>query len=338
MGMTRSDTAALKFDDVPVPDDAILGQIGSADKVARRVLLRGRIGVGALALGLARDSLERAVAYAKGRKVAGGPLFDQPLTRAKLFRMEGNIWAAWQGVRSAAQLADHGEPFKLQACMAKVFATETALRVSDEAVQILGGNGYRGDYRVEQNYRDARLLTIEEGASEILRFAIARSLWAPSAKGGADLPSVENVPEAAGPYRGSMSDLWGLSWEALRLASESVHIVHEQIEQEAQQARFALTWQTRAVQFADIATRLWVSIQVSLTGARLVGRGHGSQNLVKRVKTLLSNASIEICHEASEFLRTLGRTDARLLSNYVETLQIAARLNLEPPVPIPLER
>ena len=157
-----------------------MAPLGSGDKVARQVLLRGRVGIGALALGLARDSLERATAYAKERKVGGGPLFDQPLTRAKLSRMEENLWVAWQAVHSAARCADQSQPFKVQACMAKVFATETALRITDEAIQILGGYGYMRDYKVEQNYRDARLLTIGEGASEILRFAIARNLFAPN--------------------------------------------------------------------------------------------------------------------------------------------------------------
>ena len=179
MGMWHSDTAALKFDEVPIADQAVLAPLGSGNKVTRQVLSRGRVGVGALALGLARDSLERAVAYSKERKVGGGSLFGQPLTRAKLSRMEENLWVAWQAVHGAARCADQSQPFKVQACMAKVFATETALSITDEAIQILGGYGYMRDYKVEQNYRDARLLTIGEGASEILRLAIARSLFAP---------------------------------------------------------------------------------------------------------------------------------------------------------------
>ncbi len=230
MGMLRSDTAALKFEDVLVTDEAILGPIGSSGKVARQVLLRGRVGIAALALGLARDSLERAAVYSKERKVADGLLFDQPLTQAKLSRMEESLWAAWQGVRSAARLADAPKPFKVQACMAKVFATETALRITDEAIQIMGGYGYMRDYKVEQNYRDARLLTIGEGASEILRFAIARNLLDQDRGDIGDvLPHLDNLEVAAGPDRGSMSSLWGPGWRVLQLASESVRLVREEV-------------------------------------------------------------------------------------------------------------
>ena len=250
MGMRHSDTAMLRFDDVPVTDDAVLNPTGSGDKVARQVLSRGRIGIGALALGLARDSLERAAAYSKERKVGGGTLFDQPLTRAKISRMEENLWVAWQAVRSAARCADQSQPFKVQACMAKVFATETALRITNEAIQIHGGYGYMRDYKVEQNYRDARLLTIGEGASEILRFAIAKNLFAKKSGDGNGLPSLESLADAAGPYRGSMSDLWGPSWRALEIATEALHIVREQIAEESRRADFVSVWQCRATGFA----------------------------------------------------------------------------------------
>ena len=198
MGMRRTDTAAVRFDNVQVAEDAILGPVGSAGQVARRVLLRGRIGVAALVLGLARNSLERASSYAQSRKIGKVRLADLQLTRAKLSQMEESLWAAWQAVHAAARLADLSLPFKTQACMAKVFATETALNITNQAIQLLGGNGYMTDYRVEQNYRDARLLTIGEGASEILRLAVAGSL-ATSGEGGPELPpQLENLPRWAG--------------------------------------------------------------------------------------------------------------------------------------------
>jgi len=337
MGMWRSDTAALKFDDVPVADNAILGPLGSGGKVARRVLWRGRVGIGALALGLARDSLERAAAYAKGRAVAGGALFDQPLTRAKLSRMQGSLWIAWQAVCSAARLADESKPFKVQASMSKVFATETALRIIDEAVQILGGYGYMRDYKVEQNYRDARLLTIGEGASEILRFAIARNLCEANADYANALPSLESLADAVGPCAGSKDDIWGASWRALELAAAAVQLVRQQIAQEGQPADATWDWQCRAVGFADLATRLWVSTQVILHGAKLVNRGGASQKLLKLIKTFLIDSSIEICHQASEFLRTQGLTDASLLGDYAEALQIGARFNAPSPLPLTVE-
>ena len=335
MGMLRSDTAALKFDDVPVTGDAILGAIGSAGKVARQVLLRGRVGIAALALGLARDSLGRAAAYSKDRKVAGGSLFDQPLTQAKLSRMEQTLWVAWQGVRSAARIADAQKPFKVQACMAKVFATETALRICDEAIQIMGGYGYMRDYKVEQNYRDARLLTIGEGASEILRFAIARGLLDQDRVDIGDvLPHLDSLEVAAGPHPGSVSSPWGPGWRAVQLASESVRLVREDIRQERRRTGSVSSRQCEAVRFADLATRLWISIQVVLTGARLVDRGSASLKQTRLVESFLIHSSIEICHLASEFFLAVGVSDARLSHNYIEALEVGAAVN--PPCPMRL--
>jgi alkylation response protein AidB-like acyl-CoA dehydrogenase len=335
MGMLRSDTAALKFDDVPVTGDAILGPIGSGGKVARQVLLRGRVGIAALALGLARDSLERAAVYSKERKVAGGSLFDQPLTQAKLSRMEENLWVAWQGVRSAARLADALKPFKVQACMAKVFATETALQLTDEAIQIMGGYGYMRDYKVEQNYRDARLLTIGEGASEILRFAIARNLLDQDRGDMADiLPHLENLEVGAGRDRDSMDSLWGPGSRALQLASESVRFVREKVRQECQRTDLASSRQCEEAKFADLGTLLWISIQAVLAGTRSVDSGSASPKRIRLVKKFLIHSSIEVCHRASELLRTLGLTDATLCRNYIEALEIGAAFN--PPWPMPL--
>lgn len=320
MGMWRSDTATVKFDVLPVPDRAILGPTGSGGNVARQVLLRGRIGIAALALGLARDSLERAVAYAKGRKVAGGTLFVQPLTRAKFDRMEESLWAAWQGVRNAAERVDASKPVKVQACIAKVFATEAALRIIDESIQILGGYGYFRDYKVEQNYRDARLLTIGEGATEILKFAIARNLSSDPYADPDVLPSPESLA-AAGLKSGSISDIWGSSGRALELAAECVHLVREQIER-SRAMDSAATWQPRAAGFAKLAIRFWIATQAMINGTKLAEGGNASPRQVNLIKSFLVNSSIEICHYASEFLRTQGLTDARLFGNYMEALQI----------------
>jgi len=324
MGMWHSDTAALRFNDVPVADEAVLAPLGSGDKVARQVLARGRIGVGALSIGLARDSLERATAYAKERQVSGGTLFDQPLTQAKLSHLEENLWVAWQAVHSAARCADQAKPFKVQSCMAKIFATETALRVTDEAIQILGGYGYMRDYKVEQNYRDARLLTIGEGASEILRFAVAGNLLNPSAGDGNLLASLEGLAEAAELAVGSMSKIYGPSWRALHLAAEALRIVRERIAEANSRADSASTWQCRAAGFADLATKLWVAQRAAIAGARQGNEESASQKQVKLVTGFLNATSIQICHQASEFLCTLGLTEPRLLSSYAEALQIGA--------------
>ncbi len=176
MGMRASNTATVCFKDVPIASEELLGAPGSAGDMVRLTLLRGRVSIGAIALGLARDSFERAVAYSKERRVGAGKLSEQQLTQVKLADMAIRIWTAWQVVFAATRLADEGKPFGNEACMAKLTATEAALSVCNDAIQILGGNGYMGEYKIERNYRDARLLTIGEGTSEILRLSIAKDL------------------------------------------------------------------------------------------------------------------------------------------------------------------
>jgi alkylation response protein AidB-like acyl-CoA dehydrogenase len=324
MGMRRSDTAALKFDDLFIAPDSILGAVGSAGKVAQRVLSRGRIGVAALALGLARDSLQRASSYTKTRNIGPASLFDQPLTRAKLYAMEESLWAAWQAVRHAARLADQSKPFKVQARMAKVFATETALRIADEAIQLLGGYGYMRDYKVEQNYRDLRLLTIGEGASEILRLAIARYLGEPGF-GGEDLvPSPKSLESDAG-LTGAPSSPARPSLQAFQLARHSFQIALEQIKQAEAAGDFSSASQSNAIKLADLGTKLWVAGQVIRSRAQLVKRGTASARISSLAESFLVKASLETCHQAMELLRAYGLTDAKLLTNYSAVLEIAAR-------------
>jgi alkylation response protein AidB-like acyl-CoA dehydrogenase len=325
MGMWHSDTAAVRFDNVFITEDFILGPVGSAGQVARRVLLRARIGVAALALGLARDSLERATSYTKTRNIGNGSLFDQQLTRAKLSGMEESLWAAWQAVRSAARLADQSEPFKVQACMAKVFATESALRIADEAIQLLGGYGYMRDYKVEQNYCDLRLLTIGEGASEILRLTIAKHLGE-AGFGGEDLiPSLENLESDAGLTGGSASSPWGPFHHALQLASDSFRIALEQIKKAEGCGDLCSGSQSSAIKVADLSTKLWVAGQVIRSGAQLVSRGTASGRILSLAKAFLMKVSIEICHQAMELLPAHGLTDGRLLSNYSAVLETTTR-------------
>ena len=324
MGMCRTDTAAVRFDNVFIDEDSILGPVGSAGEVARRVLLRGRVGVAALVLGLARDCLERATSYTKTRMIGRASLFEQQLTRTKLSQMQEGLWAAWQGVRSAAQLADQSKPFKVQACMAKVFATETALRIADEAIQLLGGYGYMTDYKVEQNYRDARLLTIGEGASEILRFAIARGLEAP---GFSDrlMPPLESLESEAGVTCGSLPTTWGPSLNALNLAWNSFKIALERIKWDDSSAHSSPLCQTTAIKVADLGTRLWIAGQVTRAGTRLASRGKASGDVLCLGKSFLAKASIDVCRQALELLREYGLMDDRLLSNYSAVLQVTAQ-------------
>jgi alkylation response protein AidB-like acyl-CoA dehydrogenase len=325
MGMCRSDTAALKFDDLFIAPDSILGAVGSAGKVAQRVLSRGRIGVAALALGLARDSLQRATSYTKTRNIGAASLFEQPLTRAKLYAMEESLWAAWQAVRQAARLADQSKPFKVQARMVKVFATETALRIADEAIQLLGGYGYMRDYKVEQNYRDLRLLTIGEGASEILRLAIARYLGEPGFGGEDLIPSLESLQSGAGLSGGAPNSSARPSLQAFQLAGHSFRIALERIKQTEAAGDLSSGSQSNAIKLADLGTKLWVAGQVIRSLAQLVNRGTASARISSLAESFLLKASLETCHQAMELLRAYGLTDARLLTNYSALLEIAAR-------------
>jgi alkylation response protein AidB-like acyl-CoA dehydrogenase len=324
MGMWRTDTAAVRFDNISINEDSILGPVGSAGQLARRVLLRARIGVGALVLGLARDSLERATSYTKTRMIGKASLFEQQLTQTKLSQMEEGLWVAWQGVRSAAQLADQSKPFKVQACMAKVFATETALSITDEAIQLLGGYGYMSDYKVEQNYRDARLLTIGEGASEILRLAIAGNLEAPGFVEDL-MPSLDSFESDAGLTCGSLPTLWSQSLNALKIARNSFQMAVERIKGGDCSGPISSLRQTTAIKIADLATRLWIAGQVMRAGARLANRATASGNALSLGKSFLTRASIEVCHQTMDLLRAHGLTNDRLLSNYSAVLQIAAR-------------
>jgi hypothetical protein len=324
MGMWRSDTATVRFDNVFVDQDSILGPLGSAGQTARRVLMRARIGAAVLVLGLARDSFERASGYTKTRMIGKASLYDQQLTQAKLSQMEEGLWVAWQAVRSAAQLADQSKPFKVQACMAKVFATETALRITDEAIQLLGGYGYMTDYKVEQNYRDARLLTIGEGASEILRLAIARNLRALE-DGGEGLTSpLQDLASDAGSGCDSLPAFWQSSLCALQLARNSFRVALERIKKDDFSGDPSSIRQSTAVKVADLATTLWIADRVTCAGTRVAAAGTASGNIRPFGKSFLAKASLEICRQAIELLHAYSLTDERLLSNYSAVLRMTA--------------
>jgi alkylation response protein AidB-like acyl-CoA dehydrogenase len=252
-------------------------------------------------------------------------LFEQQLTRAKLSQMEEGLWVAWQAVRSAARLADQSKSFKVQACMAKVFATETALRITDDAIQLLGGYGYMTDYKVEQNYRDARLLTIGEGASEILRLAIASNLGGPGFGSEDLMPSFETLESDCGLTCGSLTTLWGPTLNALRIAHNSFQMALERIKEGDSSDPMSSLAQTTAIKVADLGTGLWAAAQVTRAGTQLVKRGTTSEKILSLGKSFLTKASIEVCHQAMELLRAYGLTDDRLLSNYSAVLQIAAQ-------------
>lgn len=175
-GMRGSDTAILSFDDVVLPASAQLGALGGGFKDTLAVLDRGRITIGALAVGLAQSALDASVAYALDRQQFGKPIAQFQAIQFKLADMATEVEAARLLVQKAAWTCDQGQPFAKLASMAKLFASEVAMRACGEAVQVHGGYGYTAEFAVERHLRDAKLCTIGEGTSEIQRMLIARHL------------------------------------------------------------------------------------------------------------------------------------------------------------------
>ena len=174
MGVRASPTHGLTLDGVRVPDHHLLGTAGDGIYQALQVLDGGRIGIGALAVGLAQSAFEEAVRYAKQREAFGIPLSRHQAIQAMIADAATEIESARLLVYWVAWLKSQGIPFTREAAIAKLFATEMAERVCRNAIQILGAYGYSSDYPVERIYRDARLMTIGEGTSEIQRLVIAR--------------------------------------------------------------------------------------------------------------------------------------------------------------------
>jgi alkylation response protein AidB-like acyl-CoA dehydrogenase len=177
MGMRGSPTGQLLFDDVVVPDARVIGQVGDGFKVAMRTLDRSRLGIAAQALGLAQGATDYAVAYARERTAFGKPINNLQAIQFKLADMETRAAAARELLYRAATKADAGDAdLGKYSAMAKVFCSDTAMAVTVEAVQILGGYGYVSEYPVERMMRDAKLTQIYEGTNEIQRVVIGRSL------------------------------------------------------------------------------------------------------------------------------------------------------------------
>jgi alkylation response protein AidB-like acyl-CoA dehydrogenase len=176
MGLRGSATSELVLDKVKVPDSQRLGRVdwGFADTL--KVLDNGRIGIGAMAVGLSQAALDDSVAYAKQRSTFGKTLADHQAIQFMVADMTVDIEAARLLVLSAAQKKDRGEDFRTAASMAKLYASEVSSRVTNKAVQIFGGYGYVTEYNVERYLRDAKLTEIGEGTSEVQRIVIARSL------------------------------------------------------------------------------------------------------------------------------------------------------------------
>ncbi|HEY2954491.1 MAG TPA: acyl-CoA dehydrogenase family protein [Candidatus Eisenbacteria bacterium] len=176
MGLRGSDTVSLSLEDLRVPADQRLGEEGEGFKIAMSMLDAGRIGVGAQALGVMRAAFEEAVRYAQIRSAFGQPLAKIQAVQFKLAEMERRLQCARLLIQRAAWLKDTGRPYSREAAMAKLYASEAATWVTHQAIQVHGGYGYVKEYAVERFYRDARVMEIYEGTSEIQRLVIARSL------------------------------------------------------------------------------------------------------------------------------------------------------------------
>jgi alkylation response protein AidB-like acyl-CoA dehydrogenase len=176
LGMRSSDTAELILENVEVPDSQRLGDVDRGFLDTLRILDRGRITIGALAVGLARGALEESIRYARERTAFGQPIGEFQAIRWMMADMKVEIDAARLLVHRAARLADSGRAFSSESSMAKLFASEAAMRACNKAVQIHGGYGYTREFPVERYLRDAKLCEIGEGTSEIQRSIIAREI------------------------------------------------------------------------------------------------------------------------------------------------------------------
>ncbi|MFN2391089.1 MAG: acyl-CoA dehydrogenase family protein [Pyrinomonadaceae bacterium] len=176
LGMRASETASVVFEDCYVPDENLLGNEGEGFLQAMKILDGGRISIAALSVGIAQGAYEAAVRYAKERVQFGHPIAEFQAIQFKLADMATQIEAARLLTQQAALMKDAGKKLTKQSAMAKLYASEVAVRVSEESIQIHGGYGYTKDYPAEKYWRDSKLCTIGEGTSEIQRMVIAKQL------------------------------------------------------------------------------------------------------------------------------------------------------------------
>ena len=176
LGMRASETAEMLFQDCWISDSQRLGKVGEGFIQSLKILDGGRISIAALSLGIAYGAYDAALAYAKEREQFGKPIASFQGISFKLADMATEIEAAKLLTYQAADLKDAGKPVTKESAMAKLFASETAVRVANESVQIFGGYGYTKDFPAEKFYRDAKLCTIGEGTSEIQKLVISRQI------------------------------------------------------------------------------------------------------------------------------------------------------------------
>ncbi|MEV0372431.1 acyl-CoA dehydrogenase family protein [Streptomyces sp. NPDC050636] len=182
MGMKGSPTAQLHFDGVRIPDSRRLGDEGQGFAIALSALDSGRLGIASCAIGVAQAALDEALSYTAERHQFGRPIADFQGLRFMLADMATQIEAGRALYLTAARLRDAGLPFSKEAAMAKLFCTDTAMRVTTDAVQLLGGYGYTQDFPAERYMREAKVLQIVEGTNQIQRIVIARHLAGPESR------------------------------------------------------------------------------------------------------------------------------------------------------------
>ncbi|MGY1811204.1 acyl-CoA dehydrogenase family protein [Blastococcus sp. SYSU D00820] len=178
MGLTGSTTAAIRLDDVPVPADRLVGERGRGLAIALAALDSGRLGVSAVAVGLAQSALDVAVAYAREREAFGKRIVDHQGVAFLLADMAAAVESARATYLVAARRKDAGKPYARQASIAKLVATDAAMKVTTDAVQVLGGAGYTRDHPAERYMREAKVMQIFEGTNQIQRMVIGRHLAA----------------------------------------------------------------------------------------------------------------------------------------------------------------
>jgi alkylation response protein AidB-like acyl-CoA dehydrogenase len=176
LGMRASETASIIFEDCWIPEENLIGEVGRGFVNAMQILDGGRISIAALALGIAQGAYESALKYSQERKQFGQPIFDFQGIQFKLADMATQIDAARLLTLRAAWMKDNKRQTTRESAMAKLYASEIAVRVAEEAIQIHGGYGYTKDYPPEKYWRDSKLCTIGEGTSEVQRLVIARQL------------------------------------------------------------------------------------------------------------------------------------------------------------------
>ncbi len=176
MGMRASVTTQMIFDGAHVPASNLVGEQGAGFKIALAALDAGRLGIAACSVGLAQAALDAAVSYARDRRQFGRPIIEFQGVSFMLADMATSVEAARALYRAAARRKDGGLPFGTQAAMAKLFASDTAMRVTTNAIQVLGGYGYVADFPVERYFREAKMLQLVEGTNQIQRVVIGRAL------------------------------------------------------------------------------------------------------------------------------------------------------------------